>query len=544
MASKRRDEGQQQMPKEAAAVEHEWSDPCSFTDVVRDLKKPVIVKLEDGYRGRTEIEAFSLGDLMALEGKIVAKGRTLVLAHFMTETEADRRTDEDATYRSLMTLPFERLPRVPVRVCLDPEGMLYQNFLTAHFPNCNWKGKQQQQQLLETLDDDDYDTIYEITPVLSKTALTPTPAPVSQTKTPRRVPPKPPTQKSSSLDDQTSRRTPPPLPARTVSEGGARKDDDDDYEKINEITLVLSKTALTATPAPVSQTKTPPCVPPKPPTQKSSSLDDQTSRRTPPPLPARTVSEEGARKDGIRAPVDGQQLTPPPRLPPRLNKSPPPTSRARVVAAGEPEILFPSERAEQKAEESDEEYLDLVDSNDYYMEVVEHKTPAPDQKDRKQIAGNTCSSARPEQKGLKMEHKEEQKVYWKPKQQQKDEPKVTAPQNVAPVKPTAQVQPLPPTRPPMLPRSVTSPRAEESDGVYEKPLSCDLPLDKMSCKQLCARLEVCGMRNLATTCANELIDGSFLCALSSEQLRKPPFCLTDFEINPKLNRVKSGWIPK
>ncbi|XP_076440617.1 uncharacterized protein LOC143280032 isoform X4 [Babylonia areolata] len=473
MASKRRDEGQQQMPKEAAAVEHEWSDPCSFTDVVRDLKKPVIVKLEDGYRGRTEIEAFSLGDLMALEGKIVAKGRTLVLAHFMTETEADRRTDEDATYRSLMTLPFERLPRVPVRVCLDPEGMLYQNFLTAHFPNCNWKGKQQQQQLLETLDDDDYDTIYEITPVLSKTALTPTPAPVSQTKTPRRVPPKPPTQKSSSLDDQTSRRTPPPLPARTVSEGGARK-------------------------------------------------------------------------DGIRAPVDGQQLTPPPRLPPRLNKSPPPTSRARVVAAGEPEILFPSERAEQKAEESDEEYLDLVDSNDYYMEVVEHKTPAPDQKDRKQIAGNTCSSARPEQKGLKMEHKEEQKVYWKPKQQQKDEPKVTAPQNVAPVKPTAQVQPLPPTRPPMLPRSVTSPRAEESvtDGVYEKPLSCDLPLDKMSCKQLCARLEVCGMRNLATTCANELIDGSFLCALSSEQLRKPPFCLTDFEINPKLNRVKSGWIPK
>ncbi|XP_076441424.1 uncharacterized protein LOC143280596 isoform X2 [Babylonia areolata] len=444
--------------------------------------------------------------------------------------------------------------------------MLYQNFLTAHFPNCNWKGKQQQQQLLETLDGNDYDSINEITPVLSKTALTPTPSPVSQTKTPRRVPPNPPTQKSSSLDDQTSRRTPPPLPARTVSEGGARKDGTRAQVDDQQLTLPPR-------PPPRSDSS-PSCLmfagtrgqkggqqlssPPRPPPR----LNKSPSASPPSTPPLSSLRDARAQKGGHQLPL-------PPRPPPRLDKSPSSPDRARAVSAGKPGMVFDSDDEDLEEYSSSEEYVQFDNGDDGYVGALGLSAPISIQKDRERSPGEktACSSQKPEKyeekKDLKKAFEEEKKGAKKvlkgkkkgskktDKQEQKGELKHLrrmAGQKTASVKPTLQVQPMstpmsPTGRPPMLP-PVNLSSEESDDDNYDRPMTHGLPLQTMTCKQLCARLRVCGMSSLADVCANELLDGDFFCELSEEQLRKPPFCLTDFDINPKLKRVKSGWIPK
>ncbi|XP_070195123.1 uncharacterized protein [Littorina saxatilis] len=147
-----------------------WSEPVPLSEAVdRATRSPVFIRLEEGHRGDTAQLSFSVDDTMALEGVKVSRGRRLVLAHYTsTDTEHEDIYGDASSraasglYCALLTLPYELLPDIDVSIREDPDGHFYRNFLATNFPDYNWK--EQQAELLESLDGHDYTNVSIITP--------------------------------------------------------------------------------------------------------------------------------------------------------------------------------------------------------------------------------------------------------------------------------------------------------------------------------------------------------------------------------------------
>ncbi|KAK7490435.1 hypothetical protein BaRGS_00018414, partial [Batillaria attramentaria] len=186
-----------------------WSEPVNLADAAQHV--PVLVQLDEGYRGSTVETSISQGDIMALQSCTKVQGRNVVLAHYMREGDMEMGASLDGEiYRALIVLPLDNpdLAELQVKMLVDPEGEAYQNWVKVNFPRDNWKNRELEAR--QAVAQEDIIVYANLGPV--KPAVKPRgPKPVALNK----VPPEPPPKPSKSPDSPMSElETPPPRPPK------------------------------------------------------------------------------------------------------------------------------------------------------------------------------------------------------------------------------------------------------------------------------------------------------------------------------------------